>query len=153
MPPQLEPHAAGICLSVPLLQDAFGAGCTVRNQMPIVFGKRSKPEPDLAVVVGHARDFVHSGPPTSALVLMEISDSTLAIDRGIKAAIYAKNGILDYWILNLIDSQLEIHRRPIADTRVRYGFRFEEITILKAGQMAMPLARLDTQIKVADMLP
>ena len=54
-------------------------------------------------------------PPTAALLVVEVADSSLAYDRGRKARVYARNGIADYWILNLRDWMLEVHREPQGD--------------------------------------
>jgi hypothetical protein len=77
MAPQLEPHAAGICLAAPVVTRAFGDGCYVRTQMPLRFGTRSKPEPDIAVVPGDPNYYVRHGTPTSALLIIEVSDRSL----------------------------------------------------------------------------
>ena len=55
MPPQMEPHAIGVILGGEITRRIFGAGFTVRQQMPLGVGKHSKPEPDISVVAGTAR--------------------------------------------------------------------------------------------------
>lgn len=153
MAAQHEPHVHCVKKADSMLASAFGAGYTTRRQAPIHLGRWSKPEPDIVVVPGTDEDYLRNGPPTSALVLVEVSDATLAYDRGRKAAMYAKNSILDYWILNLIDRQLELHRRPIKDPSVRNRFRYADIAILKPDEELVPLARPDLKIRVGDLLP
>jgi Uma2 family endonuclease len=121
--------------------------------MPIHLGRLSKPEPDLAVVVGSPRDYVKSGAPTTALLLIEVAETTLALDRGRKASLYAKFGISDYWVLNLIDRQLEVHRQPIGDAAHRHRFRYADIQTFKAGDSVVPLAAPDAAIRVDELLP
>ncbi len=73
----------------------------------------SEPEPDLAVIRGSERDYLsrHPGPADTALAV-EVADSSLARDRTIKARIYAAAGVPLYWIINLIDDQIEVYTQP-----------------------------------------
>jgi Uma2 family endonuclease len=153
MPPQKEPHVAGVSRTARALSSCFAEGYYIRTQSPIHLGRLSKPEPDVAVVIGTYQDYLKSGTPTTALLLVEVSDATLALDRGRKASVYAKFGILDYWVLNLIDRQLEVHRRPIGDAAHRYRFRYADIGILKEGDSVTPLAAPAASIAVRDLLP
>jgi Uma2 family endonuclease len=94
-------------------------------QTPLAFDPDSEPEPDLAVVVGTPRDY-RAHHPTTAVLIMEVSDTTLAFDRRQKGSLYARAGILDYWILNLNRRMLEVYRSPIADPVAPYGFSYSE---------------------------
>jgi Uma2 family endonuclease len=82
---------------------------------------RSVPEPDVAVVPGRHTDYVRAH-PTTALLVVEVSDSSLAQDRLTKTAIYATAGVPEYWIVNLRDDVVEVHRAPDPSTR-RYAER------------------------------
>jgi Uma2 family endonuclease len=77
----------------------------------------SEPEPDLAVVRGDETRYLsnHPGPADIGLV-MEISDTTLDADRSDKGRIYAEAGIASYWIVNLVDRQIEIYTQPSGAT-------------------------------------
>ena len=90
------------------------AGWIYQPQDPITL-KDGEPEPDGAVVRGSRGDYRtrHPGPADIALV-MEVADSTLARDRGIKLRSYARAGIANYWIINLIDRCIEDYSRPDA---------------------------------------
>src|SRR5262249_39054238 len=109
--PQSSPHRTAVLLAAQALERAFGDGWFVQIQSPIILGERSEPEPDIAVVQGSPRDYVVSHPTRPALVV-EVAQSGLGIARGRKAAAYARGGIADYWIVNLGDRVLEIHREP-----------------------------------------
>jgi Uma2 family endonuclease len=87
------------------------------------------------------------------LLGVEVSDTTLAIDRGRKAGIYARAGLADYWIVNLVDRQVEVHRKPEADATSPYGYRYTEITICLARESVTPLAAPQVKIPVASLLP
>src|SRR5262249_33482922 len=134
--PQHTPHATAIDLVGEALREAFGAGWRVRIQLPLGLGPDSEPEPDVAVVRGDARDFLADHPATAALVV-EVSDASL-LDRRLKARIYARAGITDYWIVNLVDRVVEVHRDPIAAGR--RGSRYGDVTAMAAGERIVPLA-------------
>jgi len=73
----------------------------------------SEPEPDIALLRPQA-DFYASGKPKAAdvLLLIEVSDTSLEVDREDKRTLYAENGIHEYWIINLIDRTIETYRQP-----------------------------------------
>lgn len=144
MSPQLSPHAATVGIVARALEVAFGPGCIARRQTPIDLGE-SEPEPDVAIVVGSDRDYVAAHPKTARLVV-EVSESSLSYDRNDKASLYARAGIADYWIVNLQDRQLEVHRNPVGDT-------YADVTILREADSVTPLAAPQATIAVADLLP
>ncbi len=153
MAPQLEPHAVCISLASPVLAQAFGPGHYVRVQMPLRLGDRSKPEPDLAVVAGSPRDYLKSGTPTAALLVVEAADKTLLYDRGRKCALYAMFSLPDYWIVNLNDRQVEVYRSPMADPSHPLKFRYADVRAYKAGEAIAPLAAPNAFVLVDDLLP
>ena len=145
-------HALASELIHPVLFGVFGAGWRIRMGLPLDTGRRSLLEPDVAVFAGGTRDLglIH---PASAILIIEISNTTLRKDRTVKAHLYAQAGISDYWILNLVDRQLEVHRNPGPDSARKGRFGYAEVTIVpESGNMA-PLAAPETPIAVADLLP
>jgi Uma2 family endonuclease len=154
MPAQHEPHVAAVVRCDRALEVAFGAGgYAIRRQAPVQFSKTSAPEPDIAVVPGSAEDYLRRGAPTSALLVIEVSDATLAFDRSVKLALYARHGIQDYWILNLVDWWLEVYRQPLRDRSAKRGYRYGQTTQVDADGTIAPLAKPDAFIRVADLLP
>ena len=146
------PHATASRLTTYVLRAIFGVGWVVSDALPLDTGRRSLIEPDLTVAAGSIRDFALVHPKTAALVV-EISDATLRKDRTLKAHIYAQAGLPDYWIVNLVDRQLEVHRSPGPDPSRRGRFRYADVTIVpESGRMA-PLAAEQSPIAVADLLP
>lgn len=111
MAPQKSRHATGVTLVAEALRTLFGPGATVRVQLPFSLDDRSEPEPDVAVVPGNPRDY-RDAHPSRALLVCEVSDTTLAYDRGQKLAAYARAGIPEYWILDLTAETLELCRKP-----------------------------------------
>jgi Uma2 family endonuclease len=98
-----------------VVQSHLTAGYFTDVQVPIALAE-SEPEPDLVVTRGQRLDFIdrHAGPADTALVV-EVADSSLRHDRDFKKQMYAGNGIVIYWIVNLVDKQVEVYTEP-ADT-------------------------------------
>ncbi len=143
--PEKSRLAAAVDLAVEALRRAFGGTHTIRVQHPLAVSDASEPEPDLAVVPGSARDYVDAH-PTSAALVVEVSDSSLEYDRTRKARIYSVAGIGDYWIVNVVEGALEVHRDPTAS-----GYR--SISRLTAGETVSPVAAPGASVAVADLLP
>lgn len=145
MSPQKSFHAVAIRLVEEALRSAFATGHDVRVQMPLALDDTSEPEPDVAVVPGKVRDYTHAH-PTTAVLVVEVADATLRLDRNTKQAVYARNGIVEYWIVNLKNNSLEVYREHQAD-----HYRFQ--AILHSSDTVQPLVRPDHAIAVADLLP
>jgi Uma2 family endonuclease len=152
MAAQHNVHLAAITLSEDALRAAFGSGYWVRVQGSLDLSPLSVPDPDLAVIVGSARNYTVNN-PTTALLVVEVSDTTLYYDRRPKGNLYAASGIADYWIVNIPDRQLEVYRDPVADPTAPFGFRYDNSVILAVGDFVTPLALPSGRIAVADMLP
>jgi Uma2 family endonuclease len=153
MPAQSNLHALAIKLTEDALNAAFGAGHWVRVQMPLDLSPYSSPDPDLAVIAGSPRTHSTRANPTSALLVVEVSESSLSYDRLHTANLYAAAGVADYWIVNLVDRQVEVRRNPVADAAVEYGHRFAALTTLHPGDVAVPLAQPNQSVAVSDLLP
>jgi Uma2 family endonuclease len=150
--PQYTPHAVGTQLVLRALDRAFGAGWNVRSQLPVALDDMSEPEPDAAVVPGDPRDYRDAHPERPVLIV-EVSLSRLAFDRRQKASLYARAGIADYWVVNLVDRVLEVYREPIAAPAAPYGFRYRSVTRFRPTATVIPLAAPSAAILVADLLP
>jgi Uma2 family endonuclease len=145
MPPLKSLHATAIQLAQEAMIRAFGPGFLVRNQMPLMIDPHSEPEPDIAVVPGTARDY-RDAHPSTALLVVEVSEATLLLDRGRKKVIYARAGICDYWIVNLADGCLEVYR-DIEGSAYRSSYQ------LTPGESIAPLSAANSVIPVSDLLP
>ncbi|HEX8463981.1 MAG TPA: Uma2 family endonuclease [Abditibacterium sp.] len=149
---QKDTHALAVLLAQYKLMEIFGAGYAVRVQSPLIFGARSKPEPDVAVVEGSPRQ--SSRPhPTTALLVVEVSDTTLVPDQQTKAPLYARAGIAEYWIVNLVDDVLEVRREPTEMPSQPLGFGYASTLILRRGETVSPLASPEAVVRVEDLLP
>ena len=150
--PQDSPHATGVRLVLKALRAVFGRGWIVDSQLPIALDDHSEPEPDAAVVAGDPRDY-RDAHPTRPVLIVEVSESRLAFDRRQKASLYARAGIADYWVVNLVDHVLEVYREPVAAPAAPYGFRYRSSTRLRSTATVTPLAAPSAAIPVADLLP
>lgn len=148
--PQGAPHYTSIRKTARVLERAFGAAWDVRTQGPIGLDEESEPEPDVAVVPGEPEDYRSSHPSRAALVV-EVSESSLAFDRGHKASVYARAGIPDYWIVNLVDGVLEIYREPAPDPGAPFGARYARREVLDPSRQVSPLAAPHARIQVRDL--
>ena len=122
-----------------------------RHHAPLALGEHSEPEPDVAVVAGMPRDYVAAHPSTVALVV-EVADSSLRLDRRVKANVYARAGVPEYWIVNLVARTLEVYRdpQPAADARTT-GPTVTDVLSLPAD--VAPLRAPGVRIPLADLLP
>ena len=145
-------HYTSVGLVADALRAAFGAGWVIRSQGPVALDGESEPEPDVAVVPGNRRDY--SGEhPSRAVLVVEVSDSSLSLDRERKGSLYARAGLDDYWIVNLVERVLEIYREPVPDPSAIYGWRYALLTVLGPEASATPLAAPTASIVVRALLP
>jgi Uma2 family endonuclease len=96
-----------------MLKDLLPAGWSARKEEPVRIPAYDEPEPDVSVVRGITADYRHRIPePADVALLVEVSDSSLSQDFGPKLSAYAKAGIPVYWIVNLVDGQIEVYSNP-----------------------------------------
>ena len=146
-PPSDPPHATGVSLAAAALLAAVGVRAAVRVQLPLVIGQLSLPEPDVAVVPGLPRDY-SAKHPTTALLIVEVADSSLIQDRLSKSAIYAAGGIPDYWIVNLRSRTIEVFREPDSGAA-----RYTQTTTATPGARLELTALPGAAVLVDDLLP
>jgi Uma2 family endonuclease len=150
--PQGAAHYTAIVKTMRALETAFGAGWTVRMQGPIGLDDESEPEPDVAVVRGTIEDYRREHPQRPALIV-EVAELSLMIDRQHKASLYARAGLSDYWIVNLVDRVLEVYREPVADAAAPFGWRYARAEVCNASARLAPLAAPGSSVAVAQLLP
>ena len=94
-------------------------GWEIGTQDPVTHGRQREPEPDLAIIRGEFEDYANRNPgPADVALVVEVADSSLARDRGFKKELYAEAGFADYWILNVVDRQLETFSDPTGPAAV-----------------------------------
>lgn len=150
MTPPNSLHAVTIGKTQHALDRLYGPNIWVRVRMPVIIDPDSEPEPDLAVVADSPRDYVNEHPRT-ALLIVEVADTTLSLDRDRKRPIYARAGIPEYWIVNLVERCLEVYRDPVTLSGQPSSYRIS-ITLTSSERIA-PLAVPSASVAVADLLP
>jgi len=150
--PQGARHYTAIFKTAKALEAAFGPGWMVRTQAPIGLDEESEPEPDLAVVSG-TPDAYASEHPARPVLTVEVAVSSLGSDRHYKGSLYARAGLADYWVLNVVDRVLEIYREPTPDAHAPFGWRYDRHEVLDAAGHAVPLAAPESRVPVATLLP
>lgn len=151
LPAQNTPHFSAVEAAAEVLLIAFGESHTARRHGPITLDDGTEPEPDVVIAPGSWRDYVgHHPTPPEVRLLVEVSDATLAKDRNKKARDYSRAGIADYWIINLIDRQLEVYRDPAAFPN---GHRYKSRQVLVDGDTIAPLSAPSSPVAVAALLP
>jgi len=142
--PQEAPHASTVQKLTQLVIARLQERGSVRCQLPLALSDNSEPEPDVAIVPLGDYETEH---PRTALLIIEVSDTTLRKDRR-KATVYASAGVAEYWIVNLGDRAVEVYSSPEGD-------RYAEVRTLRTGDTLRPQARalVDVAIAVAEILP
>jgi Uma2 family endonuclease len=140
-------HAACVKRLIGLFSRQVGPeSATLGVQDPIHLGEYSEPQPDIALI--HPRpDFYASAHPGPAdiLLLIEVADTSVEYDRGIKIPLYSRAGIREYWIVDLAGESVEVYRDPSPD-------RYRLIRLLKHGDRIAPEAFPDVEIAIDDVL-
>lgn len=148
MSPVNWPHSLTVAKSDEQLRAAF-AGVAWINRGSTLPTDDSDPEPDLAVIPGRPTDYTDH--PTTALLVVEVSHTTLDKNMTTKAEIYATAGVADYWVLDIDNRRLLVYRdpRPLPPGGVAY----RSLTELGEADTVSPLAAPAAQLRVADLLP
>ena len=149
---QNEPHMRAILLAQYKFLQVFGTNYLVCVQIPLILSENSKPEPDIAIVRGTLRD-PDALPATTAELVIEISDATLRADQTTKAALYARAGVAEYWIVNLVERTLEVRRQPSPMESELLGHGYRSTQILLPGESIAPLGAATSPVGVDELLP
>jgi Uma2 family endonuclease len=152
--PQSPRHAYLVRRLEQALGRIFSDEYECRSQLPLVSGGDGEPEPDIAIVPGSMEDYWSQHPKVSdAILLVEIADASLQSDRGAKAALYARTGVPDYWIVNLRNRTVEVYREPapLPDQESLHGYKSRRV--FSEGETLSPLAAPEAALAVSDILP
>jgi Uma2 family endonuclease len=153
--PMNEPHATGVEKTTERMRLAFGSGWRCRGQLPLVLGLDTDPMPDLAIMPGDSLNPARSHPTTAALVV-EVSDTTRDTDMTEKAELYATAAIPEYWVLDLNARVLHVYRDPQTNPALPEDLRASAYrTHLTLGETdsITPLAAPNSAVRVSDLLP
>lgn len=112
---------------------------SVRPQLPFAADPWSEPEPDIAVV---EKDYTRRDHPTEVLLLVEVADSSLRKDRGLKLEIYAEAGVPEYWIIDVQEMTVTVYSEPS-------GKRYHRTVTLRDGDVLKPTRLPEIELAVA----
>jgi Uma2 family endonuclease len=141
--PMNPPHALTLELVEDVLRTAFGARWRFRSQSPLVLGLDLDPGPDFAVIAGTTRG--SSGHPTTAELVVEVADSSLAFDTNDKRLLYARASTREYWVVDVNGRRLLVYRDPQAGD-------YASQQALGPAEVVSPLAAPAAVVRVADLL-
>ncbi len=140
---QSPAHAYAIQTLPQRLAEALGDRVCIRAQLPLVLLAPPPDfvEPDVALLKLPPETYKERNATSDdALLVIEVSDSTLERDQGAKLEAYARNNVQEYWILNLNADELEVHRDP-------KGTKYRSIITLEKGQTVSPLEFEDVKLE------
>lgn len=110
---------------------------------PVNLGDYSEPQPDVMLLRPHAGDYSDKIPEaTDVLLIIEVSDSTLAFDQSAKGTLYARHGVVEYWIVDVEGKRMLVHREP---THGGYALTLQFSPIDSVTPLLLPMARLQVQ--------
>ena len=141
MSPQNAPHTSTIQKLNKRLIAQLGDRFSLRVQAPLAISDDSEPEPDIAVVAPGDYEDEH---PRTALLIIEVSDSSIRVDRA-KVAVYAAAGVGEYWIVNVNARTVVVHSAPSGD-------RYAEIRTVNAEE-TLRCTQVGISITIAEILP
>ncbi len=150
--PQGARHATVVALVRAALERAFGRGYHIREEKPVALDEQSEPEPDIVVVRGGLRDYLTTHPSRPVLIV-EVAETSLALDRLRKGRLYARAGIAEYWIVDLVGEALEVYRDPLHAPSGHGGWKYDSVRLLRRNAVVTPLASPRARIRVAALLP
>jgi Uma2 family endonuclease len=146
MPRISSRHASCVMELTRLLVQLVANQAAVSTQNPVQLDEHSEPQPDIAVLVPRADKYARSHPsPAETLLVIEVSDSSLAFDRDLKARRYASVGVLECWIVDLIHEEVLVMRRPATS-----GYR--DVRAARVGDRIGPEALDGLDLEVAEIL-
>ena len=104
-----------------------------------------------AVVRGTAREHADRHPALPVLVV-EVAQSSVGLDRHHKASLYARAAVPEYWIVDIVDEVLEVYRRPVPSPAAVYGSSYADVQRFPRGATVFPLAASTTPVVVTDLM-
>jgi len=137
-------HAGCVINATRLFVTRLGDRAVVSPQNPVVIPPRSEPQPDLLLLRPRAVSYSRELPDSQDVLLaVEVADTTVRFDRLVKARLYARAEIPEFWLCLARDGAVEVYRTPGADG-------YASVTLYSPEQMMSPLAFPDVSFAVSD---
>ncbi len=116
-----------------------------RIQAPVVISNHSEPEPDLVVVRRREDNYRYEHPSaTEILLIIEVAQSSRRRDLDWKRRVYAISGISEYWVVDVDEQLLVVHRQPSDGD-------YQQVELVNAGRTVAPLCAPDCQLPIASL--
>jgi Uma2 family endonuclease len=129
-----------------MLREAAPVGIRVMHERSVNLGDKSEPQPDLVVARGDRKTYMKRHPvPSDIILVVETSNTSLLADQTVKQQLYAEAAIPEYWIVNLVDQQVEVYTKPT-------NGGYESKRLHHAGEAVELSFALGTSIAVSDIL-
>lgn len=146
MSPVGSDHSGTVNTLTRMLVRAVGDRGVVAVQNPVQLDDRSEPQPDFAILKPRPDDYRQATPrPGDVLLIIEVANSSLAYDRAVKRALYARHGIPEFWIVNLAAAEVEVCRVPGGD-------QYTELSHVGRGGVLQPALLPGVAIPVSGLL-
>jgi Uma2 family endonuclease len=141
--PQGPEHVHAVHAALALLRDPLGNRATVWCRAPLALSATSEPEPDVSVVPpGAYTDHL----PERVFLIVEVADATLTRDLGLKARLYARAEVPEYWVVDLRGRKVWVHLDPAGD-------EWRSVVAMSPEDVLSPRAFPHVRAKVAALLP
>ena len=139
-------HAAHVDRLTHLFISVLGNGAIVRVQNPIRLGERSEPQPDITLLRPRPDFYADAHPgPDDILLVIEVADSSLGYDRGVKIPLYARFNVVETWVMDLAADRIELYRQPSEG-------RYLQMSRVGRGERISPQVLPDAVLSVDDLL-
>jgi len=142
MSPTGAPHSSAVDKLTELLVPPLVGRATFKVQSPFAALDLSEPEPDIAIVPPGFYDTEH---PNKAYLIIEVAESSLSVDRGVKLRLYARCGVPEYWIVNVPEKKIEVYTEPGTEA---YG----KVARYERGQSVRLTQFPDVEVRVSDVM-
>src|SRR4030095_7847700 len=106
----------------------------------------------VVAVPGRRRGYL-TAHPSRPVLIVEVAETSLALDRVRKGVLYARARISDYWVVNLVNEILEVHREPVRIPSGHGDWKYDSVRLLRRNAVGTPLAAPRARIRVAALLP
>ncbi|GBC97118.1 hypothetical protein HRbin16_02938 [bacterium HR16] len=151
MAPTGPEHSSTKSRALMTLLRLSGEGWHVRIDDPLALGEH-EPVPDVAIVPGSPDDY-RTAHPSTALLVIEIADTSLEYDRTVKMSLYASAGIPEYWIVNLVERRLEVYREPSAPApETLFNALYRSLRLYRPEESISPLFAPEMNLKVEELI-
>jgi Uma2 family endonuclease len=139
-------HAACVKRLNQLFSQRLGERALVGVQDPIRLSDRSEPQPDLTLLQPRSDFYATAHPqPQDVLLIVEVADTSADYDRQVKIPLYANAGIIEVWLVDLVEQNLEVYRQPSTNG-------YQQIQQLRHNQQIFLQALPDLEISIDNIL-